>query len=520
MSYKHTKLTRANTPTATYGLYSLYKISIQEDEIPILTPTSVEYFVIDGNAIVGFKGGVTDIVIPSSYSLGEPTVTQSDGILINYDYLFHFGMRLGSMYSSATFKDPITEYSRTFYGEDLSMHLEEMFRDGAYLESITFYSPEEASYNLPQILEEINAYPITINGVTYNDVYEFENAIFENMLTDFSFSGEQTIYPIIDGDDYPINTIAYRAFEGCSELKSVVIPDGITNIESYAFYYCSNLSNVNIPNGVTTIMPYTFQFCPKLTNIIIPNSVTEIWNGAFSNSGLYSITIPSSVTSIAEQSFYRCDSLTHITVEPSNSIYDSRNNCNCVITTSTNTLLVGSNSSIIPNDVTIIGDSSFTGRSTLVEIIIPDGVTIIDDQAFASCQNLTSVTIPDSVTSIGYYVFNGCRSLTNITLPSGLTSIGTTTFKGCISLTNIAIPSSVTSIGSMMFYQCTNLVYVNIYTVSVTTKVSSSSSGWFNGCSSTLILHIPASVTSPTTAYGQYWNYYSSSGTLTYYADL
>ena len=109
----------------------------------------------------------------------------------------------------------------------------------------------------------------------------------------------------------------------------------------------------------------------------------------------------------------------------------------------------------------------------------------------------------------------------NITLPTTLKSIGNTAFSNCTSLTDANIPSSVTTTGTQIFKSCNKLACVNINITSFSTKITSYSNSWFNGCSSSLILHIPSSVTSPTTAYGNYWNNYGSgSNKLTYYADL
>lgn len=721
MSYKTIKLTMANTPTISYYPYSLYKLS--RETLSAVTPTSATYFTFDGNELTGFKGGVTDIVIPSSYSLGEPTVTQSDGILINYIDLFHFGMCLGSMYSSATFKDPITEYSRTFYGEDLSMRLEEMFPDGAYLEGITFYSSEEASYILPQTLEQINAYPITVNGVTYNDVYEFENAIFENMLTDFSFSGAQTIYPIIDGDDYTVNVIGENVFYENTDITSVVIPESVTHIKGWAFSRCTGLIEITIPSSITTIDEYSFQLCDNLTkvnisslsswcnidfktmgnplyyahnlylngipvidlhipktairignlafqnctsitNVTMADSVTSIGRSAFQGcTGLMNITINEGVTSLGNNVFNGCTSLINVTIP--NSVMEIANNAFQNCTSLTNIMLPNNLTRItqylfsgcsnltsvtIPNSVTYVYNTAFSGCSNLqyneydngyylgnstnmyavlmkpkdtsiesliinvntkviasraflsckklTSITIPDEVVSINEYAFSSCEGLTDVAlgsgvidinihafsgcskitnlnipakvtnisygafndcsglmsitvdddndfyedknsnsiiekstntliigcknsvIPSGVTGINMYAFYGCTGLTSITIPDTVTSIGIYAFNGCTELTSIAINEGVTSLGHSAFRGCTGLSIANLKMTSSSYKPSSYSVAWFYNCSSTLVLHIPSSVTNPNTAYGYYWNYYANGKTLTYYADL
>ena len=153
---------------------------------------------------------------------------------------------------------------------------------------------------------------------------------------------------------------------------------------------------------------------PGLTSVIIPSSVTSIGDWAFYDSGLTSIVIPSSVTSIGDCAFGDCRSLTSIFVESGNSVYDSRNNCNAIIETASNTLIAGCKNTKIPNSVTCIGDFAFY-YSGLTYITIPNSVTSIGYDAFGGCSGLTSVTIPNSVTSIGINAFCGCSGLTSVT---------------------------------------------------------------------------------------------------------
>lgn len=170
--------------------------------------------------------------------------------------------------------------------------------------------------------------------------------------------------------------IAISAFAGCKELKSITIPSSVTSIGNMAFEGCSGLTSVTIPNGVTSIGPYVFSLCSSLTSVTIPNSVKSIGYDAFSKcsslksvtipnsvkligerafqncSSLKSVTIPNSVTLIAKNAFDDCSSLTSIVVESGNPKYDSRNNCNGIIETETNTLIVRCKNTVVPNDVT------------------------------------------------------------------------------------------------------------------------------------------------------------------------
>jgi hypothetical protein len=152
--------------------------------------------------------------------------------------------------------------------------------------------------------------------------------------------------------------------------------------------------------------------------------VTSIGKLAFSRcSSLTSITIPSSVNSIADGAFAGCENLTQIQVALDNPVYDSRDNCNAIIETSSNTLISGCETTIIPNSVTSIGDAAFYGCNSLTSITIPSSVKSIGESAFYRCKSLTSITIPSSVTSIGENAFWGCENLTSITLPAHITNI-------------------------------------------------------------------------------------------------
>jgi hypothetical protein len=199
---------------------------------------------------------------------------------------------------------------------------------------------------------------------------------------------------------------------GC---KNTVIPNSVTSIGDYAFNGCRSLTSIDIPNSVTSIGGYAFDTCSSLTSIDIPDCVTSIGDYAFYQCiSLTSCTIGSGVTSIGNSAFNNCSGLTSMTVDSNNSFYDSRNNCNGIINTSTNTLIAGCKNTVIPNNVTSIDGSAFYGCSGLTSIVIPDSVTSIGNYAFYNCSSLTSCTIGSGVTSIGSWAFRSCSSLTSI----------------------------------------------------------------------------------------------------------
>ena len=208
--------------------------------------------------------------------------------------------------------------------------------------------------------------------------------------------------------------------------------------------------------------------------------VTSIGYSAFEGcTGLTSIEIPSSVMSIGVAAFEGCTGLTSIVVDKENKVYDSRNNCNAIIDTATNTLILGCSSTTIPSSVTSIGSFAFAGCTGLTSIEIPSSVTVIEEGAFSECSGLTSIEIPSSVTSIGNGAFGGCTGLTSIEILSSVTYIGSSAFYGCTGLTSIDIPSSVTEIGGWAFNYCTGLTSIEIQG-----NDTSIGDGAFSGCTS------------------------------------
>lgn len=198
----------------------------------------------------------------------------------------------------------------------------------------------------------------------------------------------------------PVTCIAKGAFEDCTEIISVTIPNGITSIGGEAFLDCTALTNITIPDSVTSINQSAFEGCTGLTSITIPDSVTSIKSGAF----------------------YDCTALKSIVVNNNNPTFYSEGNC--LIKKNSNELILGCKTSVIPNSVTSIGEGAFRGCTGLTSITIPDSVTSIGMGAFRGCTGLTSITIPDGVTSIEVGAFSGCTGLTNITFQGTMAEWG------------------------------------------------------------------------------------------------
>ena len=268
-----------------------------------------------------------------------------------------------------------------------------------------------------------------------------------------------------------LNEIGSYAFKNCSSLTFMRIPEFVTKIGIRAFEGCSSLESVTIPCEIKELGCCIFKGCSSLKQVTIPNEVTKIGYDAFENcSSLTSIVIPKSTLDIDGNIFMGCSNLSSIKVEEGNQKYDSRNNCNAIIETKTNELIAGCQTTLIPNNVSIIGRAAFEKCDSLKSVVIPNSVlrikhcafqgcssithvefgnriNIIEEKAFKSCTSLTSVFIPGNVETIESYAFEGCSGLTILTLEIGIKRIDSGAFAHCTSLESIFIPSSVISLG-------------------------------------------------------------------------
>ena len=297
--------------------------------------------------------------------------------------------------------------------------------------------------------------------------------------------------------------VAYKYKGTMPANTSITIQDGTKGIAGNAFYWCTGLTSVTIPDSVTSIGSSAFYNCAGLTSVTIPNSVTSIGDYAFYGCMLLtSVMIPDSVTSIGGHAFEDCTGLTSISVDSGNSVYDSRNDCNAVIRTATNILVIGCQNTVIPDSVTSVGDYAFGQCYSLTSVTIPDSVTSINYHTFWACRNLTSITIPSSVKSIGGNAFRDCTGLTSVTIPGSVTSIQFEAFDGCTGLTSVTINNGVTSIGDEAFNGCTGLT-----SVIIPDSVTSIDYYAFEGCTGLTSVYIPDSVTSiGDKALGYYYN--------------
>ncbi len=278
-------------------------------------------------------------------------------------------------------------------------------------------------------------------------------------------------------DGHKVTSIGENAFDKCSKLKSVIIPEGVTSVEEDAFWYCSSLTDVTLPTSLLPPKKSPFNSCPKLENIhVSPHHPSP----AFENHALIN----------------KQDQMLIRYADPANTgtyeIADGIRQIGNMAFDNSNLSAV-----VIPETVSGIAWVAFKQCKNLKEVVIPESVTQIENQVFYECNLLKSVSIPDTLTSIGRGVFSGCLNLTSIEIspdhpvyevrdlaliekreqnlvslsgavsgiyevPAGIQNIGDLAFQGCIRLTEVIIPEGVKSIGSSAFNACRMLKEITV----------------------------------------------------------
>ena len=352
-----------------------------------------------------------------------------------------------------------------------------------------------------------NAHDFEVDGIYYNYLdgnnvevtYRGTNVHYHN-----GYSGSITIPETItyNGRTYAIRSIGNSAFQDCSGLTSVTIPNSLMSIRYYAFYGCSSLTTITLPNSVTSIEERAFSNCTSLPSITIPNSVTSIGINAFyhcrflkkdfiNNSPLdaeknnywgaligdseidgliitgttvvwgrkhlTTVSIPDYITTIGQAAFSECSSLTSVSIP--NSVTSIGSDAFSGCTALTTTYYIGDIAdwcgikfySSFSNPICYSKTFYINNQEIKKDLVIPNTVDSIGDYAFYRYSSLITVTLPNSVTNIGDFAFCDCSSLTTITLPNSVRSIGRCAFANCSSLTSINIPESVIHVGSAAF---------------------------------------------------------------------
>ena len=349
---------------------------------------------------------------------------------------------------------------------------------------------------------------LTLSGTGATSDYDWQNS---------PFNGRSEIQKIVI--DSGVTAIGNNIFRNCDELSSIDIPDSVTSIGTGAFRY-TGLTEFTLPKGVTNLGDFVFMGADKLTSLsveegntvydsrdnckaivktaenkllfgcnetVIPESITAIEKYAFFGAkGITDIRISKNIAEIGDDAFGSCSSVLSVTVDEENTVYDSRNGCNAIIESATDTLVFGCRNTVIPDGIKAIGTTAFDECSALSAITIPESVTAINDFAFYGC-GLTSVVIPAAVKEIGYGVFSGCSALKSITVdaenavydsrdncnaiietasnklitgcpgsvvPKGTVSIRENAFEAFYTMKRISIPKSVEHIEDGAFTDC------------------------------------------------------------------
>ena len=273
-------------------------------------------------------------------------------------------------------------------------------------------------------------------------------------------------------------------FNDCESLKSIQLPAQVQRIGDNAFRDCYQLQSIDIPAQVTTIDFNAFSGCFRLSEVTLHEGLKTIGETAFiSCRALQGLDIPASLTKIAASAFKGCSSIASITVHIDNTVYDSRDNCNAIVKTANNEMMLGCHNSTFPETVTSIGASAFSGCQLLQKIDIPEGIVTIGTSAFSGCTGLTDIVLPATLTTIGNSAFSGCTRLTNVQLPEGLETIEAAAFRDCRNVISVSLPSTLSSLSNNVFYECPALVEV---IVNFSTPLSITSTTFSNCTNATL----------------------------------
>ena len=428
---------------------------------------------------------------------------------------------------------------------------------GYYYDSDSFATKKVDGFKINYVKNTYGHYYATKNGFSDEDCL-FTNELNDGTLEISKYVGNSATYVIpseIDGKR--VTQIGYDAFNDCTELTSITIPDGVTIIGNSAFSDCTSLETVTIPNSVTQIYTRAFYNCTSLKSVTIPESVTYIGGYAFAE--CYSLKyadIPANVSGIGLSPFCNCRSLENINIDEANKWYTTVDG---VLYDKDKTELINypagkkDSSYVIPEGIRTIREKAFYGCLNLCELTIPDSVTEIESGAF-ECSSLISdeygtikyvdgwvvgsghtanvvlkdgtrgiafeafscdeiiekVTMPDTVKYINAYAFENCTNLSEVLLSSSLENIESGVFFNCMKLADIVIPDSVISITSDAFYntalldkQNTPVKYAGKWVIAAEDRdkivikdgTKGIANNAFSGCTSLTDITIPGSVT-------------------------
>lgn len=320
-----------------------------------------------------------------------------------------------------------------------------------------------------------------LHGVTWNTSYATCSHVFKS-CEETGTMLNRSVSSSVSGSSYVevgdcVTNIEEGAFSGMTKISGVSLSDSVISIGFRVFSGCTNLSSINMPQNLVSIA--NCAFCNAGNGNIdftLPSGFYSLGASAFCGCEANSIYIPSTLRYGLNASLFLNCSIRYATVDANNTFYDSRNNCNAIISTSDNTLVVGFNRSTIPDGITSIGSRAFYGRPGIENITIPNTVTNIGASAFTECASLGSINIPEGVTTIGDSVFRHCINLASATLPSSITNIGNYAFFNCTRLGSITVTATTPpSVGGSSFGSTNNCP---IYVPAASVDTYKAASGW------------------------------------------
>lgn len=326
--------------------------------------------------------------------------------------------------------------------------------------------------------------PECVDTIGEDAFYGCDNLAFVKVKRQEPFSIDENTFPTCANIPLyvPIGSgDLYRAADYWKEFKEIIEVEKIDDYVQGEIF----TAHVDLDTGEKVLMTFKVTDAAKKTvqigvgedaaivastlgGLIIPENVngytvTNISSNAFKDCGeLTSIFIPKTVRGIGYDSFRGCCNLNSMVVDEENTVFDSRNNSNCIITTRTNNLVAGCQTTVIPDGVASIGDHAFYGQVYLTTISVPSSIKSIGSGAFYDCSNLETVVLHEGLATIGSCAFQNCEKLANISIPSTVKKISEHAFLGCANLTSIYIPSSVTTLERFAFYRCSNLTSVKV----------------------------------------------------------